>query len=60
MAAFAASLLGFVVSQVAEALLPRPAGMMSSAMWLMSTVIGLALLGQLLYANRQAGLGVLR
>ena len=59
-AAFSASLLGFVVSQVAEALLPRPAGMMSSAMWLMSTVIGLALLGQLLYANRQAGLGVLR
>ena len=59
-AAFAASLLGFVVSQVAEALLPRPVGLMSSAMWAMTAVIGIALLGQLLYANRQAAAGVLR
>ena len=58
--AFAASLTGFVVSQVAEAILPRPAGIMSPAMYVVTGVIAVALLAQLLYARRQAANGVLR
>ena len=58
--AFAASLGGFVVSQVAEAILPRPAGVMQPAMYVVSGVIAVSLVAQLLYVRRQAANGVLR
>ena len=59
-AAFAASLTGFAISQVAEAVLPRPAGLMPPAMYLVTALIAVALVAQLAYARRQAANGVLR
>jgi hypothetical protein len=58
--AFAVSLGAFVVSQVAELVMPRPVEMDTAAMWGTVAFIAVAIVGQLLYARRQAAVGVLR